>query len=132
MRMPWWTSLPRDRFGGDDTMSDSLLALVLAGTKTATCCDAQFDRPQSGERRVLEDSAGTPRCVIETTSVELKRFNEMDADFARAEGEGDLSLEYWRLEHEAFFRATSGFAPDMLLACERFRVVEIIPAEQAR
>jgi uncharacterized protein YhfF len=130
MRMPWWTSLPRDRFGDSPSMADDLLALVLSGAKTASCCDARF-APKVGARTVIEDGAGVRRCVIETMSVEMKRYDAVDAEFARAEGEGDLSLDYWRREHEAFFRRTAGFAPDMLLACERFRVVEILPAELA-
>jgi uncharacterized protein YhfF len=132
MRMPWWTNLPRDRFGDTPEMADELLALVLAGVKTATCADARFEPPKVGDQTVILDGAGAPRCVIETLSVHAKRFDEVDAAFARAEGEGDLSLEFWRREHEAFFSRTSGFTPDMQLSCEHFRLVEMIPLERAQ
>jgi uncharacterized protein YhfF len=38
-------------------------------------------------------------CIVETTEVTLRMYNEVDAEFAREEGEGDLSLEYWREAH---------------------------------
>lgn len=33
--------------------------------------------------------------------------------------------EAWRDGHIAYFERNGGYSPDMLLACERFRVVEI-------
>ncbi len=35
-------------------------------------------------------------------------------------------LVAWRAGHAAFFARTGGFAPDMLLWCERFRLVAIL------
>ena len=51
-----------------------------------------------------------------------------DADFARAEGEDDLTLESWRAGHKRFFTRTRApigkeFTEDMPLVCERFRVI---------
>ena len=43
-----------------------------------------------------------------------------------AEGEGDSCLEDWRAGHRRYFTRNGGFAPDMMLWCERFRLVEII------
>jgi hypothetical protein len=34
--------------------------------------------------------------------------------------------EGWRHDHEAYFREEGTFAPDMLLWCERFRLVEVL------
>jgi uncharacterized protein YhfF len=54
-------------------------------------------------------------------------FDQVDAGHARLEGEGDLSLAYWREVHERYFtdHATNdrGFAPEMPVVLERFRVV---------
>ena len=47
-------------------------------------------------------------------------------DFAAEEGEGDLSHAYWAAVHEDYFIREGTFAPDMMLWCERFRLVEII------
>jgi uncharacterized protein YhfF len=120
-------------FGDSPALADDLLALVLAGRKTATCGAVQQyeaeGMPKPGERSVVLDGAGVPACVIETTSVDIRRFDEVDAEFARDEGEGDLSYEFWRAAHEAYFRRTGDFSPDMQLVCERFRLVEILPRD---
>nr|BFF20798.1 hypothetical protein GCM10025730_43190 [Promicromonospora thailandica] len=54
-------------------------------------------------------------------------FDEVDEDFAAAEGEDDRTLESWRAGHEAYFRRTLGegreFTPDMPLVCERFELL---------
>ncbi|MEO1277180.1 MAG: ASCH domain-containing protein, partial [Pseudomonadota bacterium] len=42
---------------------------------------------------------------------------------ALAEGEND-SLEGWRADHRAYFERNGGWSPDMMLLCERFRVIE--------
>ncbi|MFX5656784.1 ASCH domain-containing protein [Acinetobacter baumannii] len=43
----------------------------------------------------------------------------------RAEGEGDLSAQYWREGHQTYFEREGVFAPDMPLVCERFELVEV-------
>ena len=50
----------------------------------------------------------------------------MDAAFAFDEGEGDRSLEDWRRGHRAYFERNGGWSDDMWLACERFRLVEVL------
>lgn len=121
-------------FGDSPELADELLALVLAGTKTATCGavegfgdDEPF--PEPGRRDVVLDGQGRPACVIETIEVTIKPFNQVDAAFAAAEGEGDRSLSSWREGHKAYFERNGGFAEDMLLVCERFRLVEVLPRE---
>jgi uncharacterized protein YhfF len=131
----WWENLPRDRFGDSAALADELVALVIAGRKTATCGAARDfpdGPPAAGYLSVMEDGAGRPRCVIETMQIEIKRFDEVDADFARDEGEGDLSYEFWRDAHEGYFRRNGGFSPAMHVVCERFRVVEIIPQDSVQ
>lgn len=123
-------------FGDGSGMADELGELVASGRKTATCSalweyEAEGEPlPAVGEKSVILDGNGAPLCIIETTQVETCRFDEVDGSFARDEGEGDLSLAYWRGAHERFFRRTlpaigREFAPGMPLVCERFRVVYV-------
>jgi uncharacterized protein YhfF len=80
---------------------------LIKGVKTATC--SREDEPNTsapGERWIVLDGRGEPRCVIETTGVTYRRFNEVDASFARDEGEGDRSLAYWRDAHRGVHNAS--------------------------
>ena len=120
-------------FGDSPELADELLALVLAGKKTATCGalrDYGPDRepmPEAGRRDVVINGAGEPACVIETLSVETMRFDDVDPDFTDREGEGDYAA--WREGHERYFARNGGFAPDMELVCETFRLVTLLREE---
>lgn len=123
---------PAWAFGDSPEQADELLDLVLQGVKTATCSALSVygsDLPitQPGSVEVVLDGQGVPRAVIRIVSVDIRRFNEMDAEFAAAEGEGDRSLAYWRAEHEDFFTRAGRFAPDMELVCERFELLDRLP-----
>ena len=125
--------LQRFSFGDSPELADELLALVLAGTKTATCGDAAWfeahpeEAPVEGALAVVLDGAGRPAAVIETLEVTRRRFDEVDREFVEAEGEDDGDVESWRRGHEAFFRRNGHFSPDMMLVCERFRLVAALP-----
>jgi uncharacterized protein YhfF len=122
-----WRSLESFAFGDSPDMADRLLGFVLSGAKTATCWSVRDgQQTEIGKRMVVNDGAGQPRAVIETVSLEQLRFNEVGWTFALAEGEGDECLEDWREGHRAYFTRNGGFAPDMMLWCERFRLVEIL------
>lgn len=121
-------------FGDGTEMADELGALVRDGRKTATCSalwelEAEGEPvPKAGEKAVILDGRGDPLCIIETTEVAVRRFDEVDGRFAHEEGEGDLSLEYWRAAHRRFFGRTlpgigRRFSEDMPLVCERFWVI---------
>src|SRR5262249_31784662 len=92
---------------GDD--ADALGRLVLDGSQRATSSLlSEYERgqeplPEPGNLNVILDSHGEPLCVIRTIRVDLSRFGEVDAEFARAEGEGDQSLGHWRRTHRRFF-----------------------------
>ena len=113
-------------FGDGPALADELLELVMQGTKTATC--STEDEPNisaPGERWIVLDGRGDPHCVIETTEVTFRRYDEVDAAFAFEEGEGDRSLSYWREAHRRYFGRLGKFREDMMLMCERFRLVEV-------
>lgn len=120
-------------FGATPGHADGLLALVLDGIKTGTASslwdyEANGDPlPAAGELSIILDGTGAPRAVIETTEVGIVPFSEVTAEHARAEGEGDRTLEAWREIHERYWRTHSesprGYEPDMPVVCERFRLV---------
>lgn len=123
-----------EMFGDSPEMAGELGALVASGAKTATCSalwewEAEGEPlPEPGAKCVVLGGGSEPLCIIETTEVEVRPYNEVDASFAREEGEGDLSLEHWREAHWRFFtRSLAGIGreptPEMPLVCERFRVV---------
>ena len=118
-------------FGGD---ADSLARLTLEGVKTATSSAFPLYElegealPEAGEYSVILDSREEAVCIIRTERVSIVPFRDIGADHARREGEGDLSLAYWRSVHEAFFAkelAEAGlvFGEDLPVVCEEFRKV---------
>jgi uncharacterized protein YhfF len=122
------------QFGYGREQGDRLLAYVLQGPKRATAGALwTYERqgepvPCVGEYSVVTDGSGVGRCVIMTSSVEIIAFDAVDARFAFCEGEGDRSLEYWRMVHwEYFTRDLAGFglepSLDMPIVCERFEVL---------
>jgi uncharacterized protein YhfF len=121
-------------FGDSQQMADTLVQLVLDGVKRATAgavwaYENEGKRlPIVGDFSIITNWAGDPRCVIETTGIALTPFHLVSAEFAQTEGEGDGSLDYWRRCHRDFFTrecqaAGRSFEEDLLICCERFRVV---------
>ena len=125
-----WRSLERFSFGDSPELADELAELVLAGKKRATCWAAsEGPKTHLGQRWVVLDGAGLPIAVIETTELTQRRFNEVDAAFALEEGEDDRTVTSWRRAHQNYFGRQGTFAPDMVLYCERFRLVARIDPE---
>jgi len=121
-------------FGDSAEMADQLGALVKKGIKAATASLAWIyehegsQLPRVGDYSVIKDGADAPLCIIQTTEVTVKSFDQVEAAFAYDEGEGDRSLAYWRAAHWRFFTrecTAVGRTPqeDMPIVCERFRVV---------
>lgn len=127
-------------FGDSVRLARDLADLVLHGSKRATAgllWDAELDptmMPVQGGYNLVTDHGGTPLLIIQTTVVEVRPYDQVDADFAAAEGEGDGSLDYWRAAHWAYFSRRCealGRAPsnDMPIILERFALV--YPAAQS-
>jgi uncharacterized protein YhfF len=121
-------------FGDNPKLADELGQLIMSGKKTGTCSalwewEAEGNPiPQPGLISIVLDGLDHPICIIETTQVLVSRFNAVDEEFARAEGEGDLSLNYWREAHKIFFSRVLSkfdreFSEDMPLVCERFKLI---------
>jgi uncharacterized protein YhfF len=127
-----YAAAERFSFGDSPELADALLALVIAGRKTATCGPLRDFPPESpkrpvvGRRDVVLDGQGRPAAVIETIEVTECRFDAVDGTFAHDEGEGDRTLAEWRASHRDYFARNGGYAPDMVLLCERFRLVEVL------
>ncbi len=125
------TSFSADYFCADETNANLCADLILRGEKRASCSmDYWYSHegetmPQVGHLQVVTDWSGRPVCIIEITSVEKCKYNEITAEFAAAEGEGDKSLQWWREAHWQFFSLECdelGIEPseDMLLVLEHF------------
>lgn len=123
-----------DKFGDSPQMADELLKPVLSGLKTATCSAVwEWEHegnppPKPGLLSVILNGADEPKCIIVTVEVTVKKYIEVDEVFARDEGEGDFTLEYWRAAHKRFFTRTlpaigREFTEEMPLVCERFIIV---------
>lgn len=121
-------------FDDNEPSANELAQLVVAGRKRATAGllwayqQANAPVPQPGTLSVVTNFAGEPQCVIETKRVDIVPFEEVTAEFAAVEGEGDGSLAFWRSAHTAYFGRECerlGRSPDprMPVVCERFEVI---------
>jgi len=113
-------------------LADELLALVLTGQKQATCelkhwfDSRDIELPKPGDHWIILNGKGEPRCIVETTRIDLCPVQDVDAKFAWDEGEGDRSLSYWKTAHDAYYHRQAkqdGFfySEDMICVCERFK-----------
>lgn len=141
----FWETLPADsplqgqaieayHFCADQSSADRCAELVLMGEKRATASllwsyQAEEEQiPEVGQISVITNWAGEPQCVIEVTAVSVLPFGEVPAEFAREEGEGDKTLDFWRKVHwEAFSRECGEIGceplPEMPVVLERFKVL---------
>ncbi|BAW16579.1 ASCH domain protein [Streptococcus intermedius] len=114
--------------------ADQLADLVLRGEKTATASIYDLYQindepiPQAGSFDVILDSQDRAVCIVEITKVSVLPFNQVSADHAFKEGEGDKSLAYWQQVHQAFFTeclAEAGleFSQETGVVLEEFRKV---------
>jgi uncharacterized protein YhfF len=132
--------LPRMEFAFPGPLRDRLVAAVLSGAKTTTTAllvGYEVDGaplPETGQRRVVVDSADQPVATIEVTDVRVIRLADVDLRHAVDEGEGDESVAQWRAGHEKFWHSEEVRAElgdpdftvddDTLVLTQRFRLVE--------
>ncbi|RKQ30409.1 ASCH domain-containing protein [Oceanobacillus halophilus] len=121
-------------FGDSKEMADELAKLVIEGRKTATSSNytlyevGQDHLPYAGLVNIILDGEENAVAIAETTSVEIVPFDEVTAEHAYLEGEGDRTLEYWQNVHEEFFKKeletiNQDFNYKIPVVCERFKVV---------
>lgn len=121
-------------FGNSSEMARELAELVISGKKTATASLAEFNEkhpenaPLDKGFSVVTDFENNPLCVIQTTEIRHLPFDEVDAQFAFDEGEGDQTLEYWRKVHWDYFTKEAKefnlkFNEKSLICCERFKLL---------
>jgi uncharacterized protein YhfF/predicted enzyme related to lactoylglutathione lyase len=125
-------SIPQTDFFCDEEMLTNQLAhLVKNDIKTATCgalIDYQItgdSLPKENELKIIIDWGKKPICITKTKSVIIKKFNEVDEEFAIKEGEGDRSLAYWKQGHQKYFSNYLKifgieFTEEIELVCEEF------------
>lgn len=143
----FWTAFARTRavdptprfleafyFDDNEPSANELATLVVHGRKQATAAllwsheQEKKPVPRPGDLSIVTDFSGNAICVIETVRVDVVPFDEVSAEFAATEGEGDGTLGYWRRVHEAFYARECqrlGRQPtsNMPVVCERFAVV---------
>ena len=83
---------------------------------------------EPGDCWIVTTVAGEPLCVVRITNVDIKPFDQVGEVFAASEGEGDLSLEYWRGAHIDYFKRQCGqwaheWRDDDPVVCESFELV---------
>ncbi len=121
-------------FGDSAELADSLVSLVVAGTKRATAglvADYEAEHeplPVVGGHWVVCDAPGQPQVVVRTSDVRLGPLSSVDAAFAWDEGEGDRSLSSWLDGHRWFFRRRCDvlglpFSDDVEVCFQRFIAV---------
>ncbi|MCP8616233.1 ASCH domain-containing protein [Salirhabdus salicampi] len=121
-------------FGDSKEMADELANLVLEGKKTATSSNYTLYElenevlPFVGLHNIILDGDGKAVGIVETTSVEVVPFDEVTAEHAYLEGEGDRTLTYWRDVHETFFKKEfeiiyQEFNYKIPVVCERFKLI---------
>ncbi len=121
-------SLVTFKFGDNEELCNWLLQLVRSGQKTTTCEALRVFGSDGipmavvGRRDTALNWDNTPALIIETLEVNQMRFCDVDECFALAEGENN-SLEGWRHDHQQYFERNGGFDSEMMLVCERFKLV---------
>jgi len=84
--------------------------------------------PKIGDFKVVTDWDGNAQCIIRTVSVKYRPFFSIDEQYAKMEGEGDKSLDYWKNTHWAYYeRELEPFnrvpRESMIVVCEEFEKV---------
>ena len=119
-------------FGDSPEMADELLALVLAGKKTATVSVYLEDEqtPSVGDLSLVLDGRGNPACVIKTVYLEIVKFCDLTWDMVKLEGE-DETFEQWKAGNIGYWMRDAAkrgytFTDQTPITFERFVVVEVL------
>ena len=130
--LPAGTKVEAWAFGYSEKDADELAELVRRGIKTATTSEyipGDEDMTKVGDWNIILDGQGKPVCVVQDKVVEIIPYNQISAEHAYHEGEGDRSYQYWRKVHDQFFEEEfkangQKFYPQAPMVCEIFEKVE--------
>jgi uncharacterized protein YhfF len=125
------------QFGNTPALAAALAHLVVKGDKRGTTgwvAAAERDGskiPEAGLVSIVTDGFGYPLCAIRTERVERLRFGDITAAHARAEGEGDRTLEDYRDVHLRYFHREAAqhglvFSDDAVVFFEHFGVLAVL------
>ena len=78
---------------------------------------------------ILTNWDKTDRLLIETTSIKIVEFKDVTKEHAIKEGEGNLTLRYWRKVHKKIFKKElklkgQKFNKHTKIICEEFKIKE--------
>ena len=121
-------------FENTEKGANELVDLVLQGKKKATasalwCYEYEKEPvPSEGDYSIVTDWHGKAICIIHTVKIQIVPFKEVTIEMARKEGEGDLSLDYWRNVHTIYFQKECEeigreFSEEMPVVFEEFELV---------
>ncbi|MEX0289558.1 MAG: ASCH domain-containing protein [Flavobacteriaceae bacterium] len=121
-------------FCDNEKDANELIKLVLKGKKRATShslLGLQYRKeplPKIGDFTILTDWDGNAKCIVRTVAVRLKPFFAIRSSYAKLEGEGDGSLDYWKKVHWDYYtRELEPFGrvprDSMIVVCEVFEKV---------
>lgn len=122
-----------DTMGDSESLCNELITLIQEGKKTATCCTLAIYEaenlpiPKAEDLWIITDHHECPKLLVQTKKVHITPFKDVPESFARKEGEGDLSYQYWYEGHWAYFTRNSPkgveFNADSLIVCEEFALL---------
>lgn len=121
-------------FCDNEVDANECTELVIKGVKQATATSLWWyeknaeDLPEIGTQYIVTDWDGNAKSIIETIKVAPTPYNEITPEFARIEGEGDKSLEYWKKVHKTYYTREmepygEPFTEDMIIICEYFKTI---------
>lgn len=123
---PFW-------LGDSPELNAELSGLVMAGEKTATASllwEWEYDGdtlPSPGQCDALLGWSNELVGIISAVRISVVPFREVSEEFAALEGEGDLSLEFWRRVHWLCFERVCGklgreASEEMPVVCQEFKL----------
>lgn len=134
--------LRADGFGDSAALSEALLELIRSGRKragTGLLWGYEADGEpiaETGDVEIIVDHLGRPALVTRVTRAWVTPFDQVTAEYAAREGEGDGSLQDWRDGHWRYYsrecarigREPSGSMP---VVCCEFEVLHVLPVPAA-
>ena len=94
-------------------------------TATSSLFTDDTDIPVIGEESIICYDDDTTACKVKIIDYKIMKFKEMTEDYVKLEGEGDLSLDFWKKSHFDFFKSINpSFNEDSKIVFEIFEVLD--------